>query len=56
MAALTEEMSQLAERFEKAIRHHEFHAEHAVDSDDTSVQTEYEEAKAELLSALSWVP
>lgn len=49
MAALTEEMRQLAERFEKAVREHELY-------DIPEVNAEYEEAKAELLSALSWVP
>lgn len=57
MACITKEMEAVIERFEAAVRHKEAHAEYAgVDDDDTSVETEYEAAKAELTECLSWVP
>ena len=62
MAALTEEMRQLAERFEIAVSD-KVQAEaneqlfgKGTQQDMDEIMSEYDKARAELLTALSWVP
>ncbi len=55
MACLTNEMKEVMERFEAAVRAHE--TKGAQDPEDHyDIQQDYEAAKAELSECLAWVP
>lgn len=55
MACITDEMTQVMERFEKAVRAHEMAG--AQDPEDREeIYNEYLAAKTELCECLAWIP